>query len=764
MQRPSFQRTVLFVAALTCCAIFTARLDFQARQSTREAVDRLAEQLAEDGQKVALGFATPDLGWLRLYPEVERAEVRGTDGRPLGSYQSVTTASQPDPGSEVRQAQSGGVQARVWARLPGWVLVQRELPLLAFSLLLIGLAWPRGHAQRAGGEETASASVPVKDGRPRLVLELDADLRISGVSQGIEAYGYSQQELLGIPVSAFVNRFHPGHPRSVLGVAHARGGAVDSVVTSSFLHDEFGAVKKVVVTLEEPCGWDITELRERYSRLQNLLEEICEHARDCVLFLDSSSRVVYGNPSFNKAAVRAFETGDELLARLDPADRLNFVNALHVALDGKPGQEFEFRLGNGEHVVILEGSLHAFRSPQSGAVLAMGIFRDVSEARRLSEELRSARERSSHSQKIEALGRLAGGVAHDFNNLLGSMILNLEAASGCLPEHCPSREFLEQISLAASKAARITRQLLLYSRKAPCEARAVSCHAVIEDTQRLVQSSLKGVTLETRLGATRDLVMCGPGQLDQVILNLVFNARDAVSEHGRILLSSKNCAVEANSKAGLPPRDYLLVEVEDDGPGVPAELQAKIFEPYFTTKGLGKGTGLGLSTVAAVVEKAGGHIGLRSTPGRTVFEVWFPLAPEEVAAKPCAPSKASEANSKRRAVLLVEDETAIRSLVQRLLERQGYQVTSVANGGAATRAMSDPCQFDLLITDMRLPEASGAELAGAFRQLCPEAPILFISGFPNHDLERQCIAGRSGFLAKPFSSKDLFGSLEALLR
>jgi nitrogen-specific signal transduction histidine kinase/CheY-like chemotaxis protein len=391
----------------------------------------------------------------------------------------------------------------------------------------------------------------------------------------------------------------------------------------------------------------------------------------------------------------------------------------------------------------------------------VGIFRDVSEARRLAEELETARQRAGHSQKIEALGRMAGGVAHDFNNLLTTIVFNLEAAKATLEPDSGAAPYLEEMELATDKACSVTRQLLLYSRKKPAEPRLVSCHDAIRDAGRLTQGIRGSVRLQTRLEAGEDKVLLDDGQLDQVLLNLLVNAKDALGKQGLIEISTENKTIVEETSGSQ--QMMVALTVKDNGPGIPKEIQSKIFEPYFTTKEVGKGTGLGLSTALAIIEKAGGQLLLISSPGGTTFQIVLPVAIAVPSVKAASPAPPSIPTTAEPAVLLVEDETSIRDLLQRLLEQRGYRVTSAATGSAAAEILTSKEVFDVLVTDLVLPGLSGPELAKVFHKTRPGSPVLYMSGFPGDTLDETEIGNNSRFLAKPFSHDQLLGTLRQLL-
>jgi signal transduction histidine kinase/CheY-like chemotaxis protein len=749
------RRLPWLLLALLLCAALCARADYRVRAGARLELDRVLQRVVAQAT-VAMNGGAADLAWLSLYPEVLSAELKGPGGRSLGSYQNpLPAASGPlyQPSQE-----RDGARASLSASLPEATASRRELPLLMLAFVLVALALP----QRSPAPTIPSVLQEESPGprRGNLVLELDAELRIQKVSRGVERLGYKAVDLLGQPMSSFVERFHPLHDSSVMGVARRGGGRLDSLVTSTTVENTAGELEKIVVTLAPPSSQEEeSSLRSRYSRMQKLCEAVCDNARDCVVVLDAAASVVYANTSFSRALGGGSAYRESLLSMLRPQDRLPFTDALQTALDGGGSGVLEFQL-EGYISCVLEGGFHLL----SGAsALAVGIFRDVTEARRLSQELEQARERAGHSQKIEALGRMAGGVAHDFNNLLTTLTLSLEAAKACCPAGSEVDPHLAEMELVVSKASSITRQLLLYSRKKPSQATLIHAHRTIAEAVQMTEGMRgRGVSVEMRLEAEDDNILLDDGQLDQVLLNLIVNAKDAMQGSGRIVISTQNRDLPSADLPALPAGGYLVLRVEDNGCGIPQELQARILEPYFTTKEVGKGTGLGLSTAAAVVEKAGGQLGLTSQPGKTVFTIWLPLAPQGSAAA-AGPAPSGAEASHGRSVLLVEDENAIRTILTRMLEQRGYHVTSASTGSDAEEILRGAASFDVLITDLVLPGVSGPELAVTFQRSRPGRPVLFMSGFPGDTLEEAELAQHSRFLAKPFSPEQLMSSLQQLL-
>jgi two-component system cell cycle sensor histidine kinase/response regulator CckA len=362
----------------------------------------------------------------------------------------------------------------------------------------------------------------------------------------------------------------------------------------------------------------------------------------------------------------------------------------------------------------------------------------------------------THSQKVEALGRLAGGVAHDFNNLLMVIQLSIQPALELLEPDHPAREALEEAMLATEQATTVTRQLLLYSRRAPDQNKqAVSAHQAVKSVLRLCTGITGSTVVKTNFEACQDQVIMDQGQLDQILMNLLLNACEAVEgEQARIAIRSFNQSEGSNS--------WLRLDISDNGRGVPAELHERIFEPYFTTKELGKGTGLGLSTVSALVAKAGGRIALSSQPGHTVFSLTLPLACCETEPLPLSEPE-PEATRAALRVLLAEDEPAIRRALKIMLERRGFGVVMAEDGQTASDLLENDSAFDLLVTDLSLPSIPGSELAARFVGRCPDRPVLFISGYPGETLRDFQLREDQRFLAKPFSAHQLYSKIGELL-
>jgi two-component system, cell cycle sensor histidine kinase and response regulator CckA len=387
----------------------------------------------------------------------------------------------------------------------------------------------------------------------------------------------------------------------------------------------------------------------------------------------------------------------------------------------------------------------------------IGVNRDVTERHAAEEALRQREEELRQAQKMEAVGRLAGGIAHDFNNLLTAIKGNTELALLDLPLASPIRAEIEQVRQAADTATSLTRQLLSFSRKQAVQPQAVGVNHLIESTSRLLTRLIgASVELECELAPELWSVRADPGQIEQVLMNLAVNARDAMPDGGLLRLSTENMELTARDPrrpSYVRPGRYVLLSVSDNGEGMDPQVQERVFEPFFTTKEKEKGTGLGLFTVYGIVRQCGGHVWVESTPGGgTTVRILLPHT--ETGAAMENGNGPAELEPGMETVLLVEDEAPVRLLAQRLLERTGYHVL-VASDGEQALEVSDGYEgsIHLLLTDMTMPRMGGAEVARKLRARRPAINVVFMSGYTEESL-----AGETGpdgaaplFVQKPFT-------------
>ena len=406
-------------------------------------------------------------------------------------------------------------------------------------------------------------------------------------------------------------------------------------------------------------------------------------------------------------------------------------------------------------------SASQYRDAEGRPAGMLASFLDVTEAKRLQAQL-------LQSQKMDSLGQLAGGVAHDFNNLLTVIKGRLELAQAALAHGDPRREDLEAASRSADSAARLTQQLLAFSRKQVVDPRVLDLREVVLRIEGMLRRILgEDIELRTEIEPGLGAVRMDRGQLEQVILNLAVNARDAMPQGGRLAIEVRNAELtEAGARelGGVAPGEYVTLTVRDSGVGMSEEVRSRLFEPFYTTKPPGSGTGLGLALVYGVVSQSGGRITVESEPGAgSLFRIHLPRVREEARPEPLP--EVAQLPTGREIVLLVEDDDDVRALAGRLLERLGYRVHAFGSGSAAiltARGMPEPP--DLLLTDVVMPEMNGRQLAEEIRRLCPGIRVVYSSGYADNVLQQHGVAQeRVEFLPKPYSAEELARSVRAAL-
>ncbi|MFA7330894.1 MAG: ATP-binding protein [Candidatus Delongbacteria bacterium] len=506
--------------------------------------------------------------------------------------------------------------------------------------------------------------------------------------------------------------------------------------------------------------WYLHKWRQEIRTGEQRYRELFQSSLDGVFILDRHNRLVDANGS--ALAVFGYTRGEVLgmpITRLSfNRERLKELQKVLVSEGSISKREVLFRRRDNQELrCLLSASLRL--TPEGVFDGVMGFISDISEPTRIREQLRQA-------QKMEAIGHLAGGVAHDFNNLLTVISGNAELAMLQLGDDNPARVELKEIRSTAGRAANLTRQLLAFSRKQVIRPRLLNANDTLHDMERMLKRIIgETIELRTDLHPEAWTVKVDPAQLEQVIVNLVVNARDAMERGGQLLVRTRNERVEsAGPGHDLAPGEYLVIEVSDTGCGMPEEVVEHIFEPFYTTKPEGVGTGLGLATVYGIVKQSGGHIEVESRPGHgTLFRICLPRqagdALETRNTLPAALQRGTET------LLVVEDEPAVRRMTVDSLKRQGYTVHEAGNGRIALdlvrRLGSD---IDLVVSDVVMPEMGGVEFVSELRQFLPRMPVLFLSGYSEEAIRRQGeLQSDARLLQKPFDLHDLHSQVRELL-
>ncbi len=451
----------------------------------------------------------------------------------------------------------------------------------------------------------------------------------------------------------------------------------------------------------------------------------------------------------------------DLLANIHPDDRPAVEAAIASAIRDRSGFEVEFRTaasGADERHTALRGQ--AYLGQDGRPPQLIGVAQDVTARRRLERQLLQA-------QKMEAIGNLAGGIAHDFNNLLTGMIGYIKFAQRALQPGSQVRTDVDEVERAARRAAALTSQLLSYARRQMVMPTVVDLNETVRALEPLLRRLIgEDVAIAVELAPALWPTRIDPGQLEQVVVNLAVNARDAMPSGGHLTIVTRNVTLTAPPAADDPvaPGDFAELAVSDDGSGMPPEVISRIFEPFFTTKPAGQGTGLGLAVCYGIVRQAEGHIAVESAVGRgTTIRVLLPRG----AAAPVAPAaeETDDDPGGHETILLAEDDAAVRTLAVRTLAEAGYTVLAAADGAsAAALAAGRNGSIDLLIADVVMPDRNGRELADELRRARPSLPVVFMSGYTEDNvLRRGVLLGRTPFVPKPFTPGELRRAVRAAL-
>ncbi|MGI9189787.1 MAG: PAS domain S-box protein [Longimicrobiaceae bacterium] len=638
----------------------------------------------------------------------------------------------------------------------------------------------------------AEAATRASDERTRLILESSHDAFVAIDEEGRvlewnaqaeETLGWSRGEALGRTMAELIipEEERENHRRGMehfLGTGDSR--ILNRRVEVEALHRDGHRFHVELSTTPIRVGesWiftsflhDISERkqaeREREENL-SLLRTTLESTADGILAVDADGRF----STYNQRFAEMWRISDTILqgngdrsALIDfvvdkVTDPEHFLTRMKDIYANPNDESLDLiPLADGRIFERYTKPQHDAAGKPAGRVLS---FRDLTDRLELQAQFHQA-------QKMEAIGQLAGGVAHDFNNLLMVIKGTVAVLLMDLPEEGPLRDDLAQIDRAADGAAQLTRQLLAFSRMQVLEPRVVSLNELVQGVEKMLRRVIgEHIRIETRLDPAAGLVKADPGQLEQVIMNLAVNARDAMSGGGTLTIRTEevHCDLSADGAGEGPLTDCVRLSVSDTGTGMDEATRARIFDPFFTTKEREKGTGLGLSTVSGIVEQSGGSIQVRSTPGEgSSFVISLPRCPQEAEVEDLREAPAAVPVAGAGTVLLVEDDEPVRRLARRALERGGYDVLEAAGGEQALSVANDfDRPLDLLLTDVVMPGLGGRALAERLAPLRPEMKVAYMSGYPIGAIDSQgSLDPGMVLLQKPFGPDELMARVGALL-
>jgi PAS domain S-box-containing protein len=514
---------------------------------------------------------------------------------------------------------------------------------------------------------------------------------------------------------------------------------------------------------------ELVEANRELNLSESRFRVLVEHAPDAIVVYDvAENRFVDANTNaerlFGRGREELLASGPERFYSSSQPDGLPLAESMEKMIRRAVAGEtllFERAVHNAEGKDLL-CEVRLVRLPFTDRSLLRASFIDITERRKLEEQLRQ-------SQKMESVGRLAGGIAHDFNNLLTVITGYSELLLGQLGEKLSLRKEVEEIKRAGERAAALTHQLLAFSRQQVLQPKVLDLNEVVSQIEKMLRRLIdESVELRTVLGPGLWKVNADPGQIEQVLVNLVVNARDAMPGGGKITIETANVFLdEEYSRGHLPaqPGSYVMLAISDTGMGMDEETMSQVFEPFFTTKGLGKGTGLGLSTVYGIVKQSMGYIWAYSEPGKgSTFKVYFPRTEDREEAPYKGGSPVEELRGENT-ILVVEDEESIRNLACAVLRRYGYTVLPAGNGEEALRVAGEhEGEISLLLTDVVMPRMGGRELYERIRQQLPGIKVLYMSGYTDDAIVHHGVLEEgTAFLQKPYSPISLVRKVKEVL-
>jgi PAS domain S-box-containing protein len=505
---------------------------------------------------------------------------------------------------------------------------------------------------------------------------------------------------------------------------------------------------------------DLLETKERFQQLADSIREvfwISSTDKSSMLYVSPAYEEIWG-----RSCASLYADPRSWLDAIHPADRERVTKAAHQQqARGEYAEEYRILRSDGSTRWIRDRAFPVLDA--AGQIYRIaGVAEDITERTQLEAQFLQA-------QKMDAMGRLAGGIAHDFNNLLMAIIGYAEIFLARIHQQDPLRSDVLEILKASERAGTLTRQLLAFSRREEIELRPVAVHETVLNMERMLRRLIgEDIELNVELDPETGVVEADQGRVEQALLNLAVNARDAMPQGGRLLIQTSNVTLDeryTRHRVGVRPGEYVLLALTDTGHGMDEETLSHIFEPFFTTKAQGKGTGLGLSTVYGLVRQCAGHVDVSSSPGAgTTFRIYLPRLPAAAGAT-AGQAGAEEGPAGHETILVAEDDEAIRRLICDFLRQRGYTVLEAQSGLEALElALNRARPVDLLLTDIVMPAMSGLELAETLLAQWPELRVLFMTGYIDESLaDRGLLQSATSILRKPFRARDLLLKVRAVL-
>jgi PAS domain S-box-containing protein len=765
--------------------------DITERKRTEGALRRSEALLAEAERIAGLGSWEWDIARNQLRWSDEVYRIFGLTPQSFGAtYDAFLNSVHPDDRGVVSAAVNAALQGqepysithRV-VRPDGSELVVHERGEVTCNegqpVRMVGTVHDiteRKRAEEALAETTEKLGAVI-EASPLAIVALDGGGLITMWNTMAERiFGWTQQEVLGRP-PPFVppdmkqefrrlrERIKTGEALTGVELRRQRRDRawVDLSLSAAPLRDAEERVVGLVGVME-----DITERKKAEAERTRLLTAI-EQTTEGIAITNTQGDIEYVNPGFTNITGYTREEvqgQNPRFLKSGKHDEKFYTELWRTITAGRIWQgEIINRRQDGTHYTEWM-TITPVRDQQGEVTNFIAIKEDITERKQLAEQLRQA-------QKMEAVGRLAGGIAHDFNNVL----MVIRGYSELLHDKLRGTDRLSamtgEIQQAADRATGLVRQLLAFSRKQVLQPQVLSLNTVVTNIEKMLQRLIgEDIELATALTPSLGCVKADPGQLEQAIMNLAVNARDAMPDGGRLTIETSDVDLDesyAQQRLGARPGSFVLLAVTDTGHGMDKETQARIFEPFFTTKEKGKGTGLGLATVYGIVKQSGGYIWVYSEPGQgTTFKVYFPRVreAEEPAVLPEPVAETVTPRQNNRTALLVEDEALLRSLERQYLEASGYTVLEAKSGAEAIQVAGEhKGPIALLMTDVVMPGMSGRALAEQIAERRPGIKILYVSGYPDQTIARHgVLESNMHFLQKPFSAESLKRKLEELFR